>query len=94
MGKVNLSMGLLDLIVMVQTYKKLIIRESLFNKAHGLEGKDWHEETERYFNNIDNSILQQYGLVKNIVSYEKVINYKVTSEMLKTEADKLSRFQF
>lgn len=95
MGKIKMSAGLLDLIIMVQAYKKLIICEGIFNETHKTgEKKDWYKETEKYYHNIDNDILKEYGLSKNIISYERVIGYKVTEEMMSTLFEDLSKFEF
>jgi len=95
MNKIKMSAGLLDLIIMVQTHKQLIIRESIFHNEHGTKiKKDWRKDTEKYYNNIDSNILKQYGLSKNIASYEKVISYKVTPKMTATEIHHLDKFEF
>lgn len=95
MDKVKMSSGLLDLILMVQAYKQLIICEGIFNETHKTgEKKDWYKETEKYYHNIDNDILKRYGLSKNIISFERVMGYKVTDEMMSTLSDELNKFEF
>jgi len=95
MSKVSMNSGLLDLILMMQAHKKLIVRESIFNDTHGTKiKKDWYKDTQKYYYNIDGDILRLYGLSKNIISFEKVIAYKVTPEMMDTDIHKLDKFEF
>jgi len=93
--KIQMSKGLLSLIIMVQEYRKHLINESIFRADHGIVKEvNWIKETEKYYCNIDSNILSRYGLSKNILSFEKVINFKVTAEMLKTESAELGKFTF
>jgi hypothetical protein len=92
--EVNLSEGLLSLIVMVQRYQKLLIYEKIFKEQHNLDSEtDWNEKTQKYFNSIDSSILEKYGLCKNKISFECVMEFKITPEMLETELKDLHKFK-
>jgi len=95
MDKINMNSGLLDLILMVQAHKILIVRESMFHDAHGTKiKKDWYKDTQKYYYDIDGNILKLYGLSKNIISFEKVIAYKITPGMMETDIHKLDKFEF
>lgn len=92
--KIKMSSGLLDLLAMVHAYKKYLTSELMFRETHGLEPeKDWYTKTEKFYNSIDNSILNQYGLCKNKVSFKVVVNFIITPEILSTEYDKLDKFE-
>jgi|GEM_PF-1201336 len=93
-NKIKMSEGLLDLIIMVQDYRKLLISEMMFKVAHDLpHEKDWYTQTQKYFNSIDDSILNKYGLCKNNISFEVVTRFKVTQEILSTDRKYLSKYE-
>ncbi|MCA1064665.1 hypothetical protein QTG56_23945 (plasmid) [Rossellomorea sp. AcN35-11] len=88
--KVPLTEGLLNLIIMVQDHKEFLLSKSQFENSHFSKSKvDWHKETMEFFNSLDNEVLEKYGLSKNLLSYEKVIHFKVTPEMRATTFSKL-----
>ena len=93
-NKIKMSEGLLDLIIMVQDYRKLLISEMSFKKAHNLPcEKDWYSRTQAYFNSIDDSVLNQYGLCKNHISFDAVTRFEMTKEMLSTKMEDLGKFK-
>jgi hypothetical protein len=94
MNRIKMSESLLNFILMIQTYRLLKIRESEFNIQQGLPNADWYEETKKYYNSVDSSVLAQYGLSKNIASYMKILDYKITDEMMNTEVHEVSKFEF
>lgn len=93
--RVPLTEGLLHLIIMVQEYQQFIMSQSQFNVAHGKEGINWMEKSERFFNDIGDEILSQYNLSTNKISFQKVTEFRVTDEMENTEYSELpEKFTF
>lgn len=83
---------LLDLIVMIQDYKRWKISEGVFND-HFRKKSDWYEETKRYYSSIPSEYLAKLGLKKNIQDFEKVLNYPVTCEMLNATEEELEQME-
>lgn len=95
MENVQMTEELLDLILMVQAYKKFLIEKMQFEQTTlGSSQIDWYKDTQTFFNSLDNQVLEKYGLKKNILSFEKVIHFKVTEEMMTAEASALGKFFF
>ena len=94
-NKIKMSIGLINLLVMVHSHKQFLINENMFKQSHNLPcDKDWYPKTQKFFNAIDDAILNKYGLCKNINSFDAVLDFKITAEMLNTEADELDKFEF
>lgn len=92
--RVKLSEGLLCMLIMVQDYRRLMIDEHMFKESHGIaDNYDWYRDTQKYFNNIADEILERYSLCKNIHSFELVLGFMVTDEMRSTQSDELSKFE-
>lgn len=80
---------------MVQSFKNALISEYQFRKVHALESDAvWVEKTKTFYNNIDQKILDLYGLKKNNISFEKVLYYPITEEIISTEEKDLNKFEF
>lgn len=93
--KIPLTYGLLSLIIMVQEYRKFKINESLFKSSHYLERTNYEKEVEIFFNSIGEDILSKYGLSTNKISYNRVIEFNITDEMLITYTNELpEKFSF
>lgn len=92
---IPMTSELLDLIIMVQDFRKFKVSEAMFKKSHGIEITDYDKEVETFYNSISDTILNKYGLSTNKISFRHVINFKVTEEMLITEAHLLAeKFDF
>ena len=87
---------ILSIIEMVQSYKRFILQENMFYGSIGKPElqKNCYEETRKYFNSIDPQALRNNGLSTNIISFEKVLDFRVTDEMLGTEYKDLGKFKF
>ena len=90
----KLNRGLLELIIMVQDYKKYVASKNAYNQAHGLSELNWYHETEMFYYAIDKEILNKYGLLRNLASFEKVYNFVVTDEIMNTNYGELGKFIF
>lgn len=92
--KIRMSSGLLDLLVMVQDYRKFLLSEIMYKEAHDIPAeKDWFSKTQAFFNSIDNQILNKYGLCKNKISFDVVLGFIITPEMLATKYEELDKFE-
>lgn len=86
----TLTKELLDVILVVQSFKAYKMRESriLNNKL------DWFKQTERYYYDLPAELLSKIGLKKNMYDFEKVLSFKITDKVLRTECDQLAQFNF
>lgn len=84
-GTHPLTKGLLSLIVMVQTYQDFIISRSGFQEDHGGKKIDWHAEVREFFFGLDDTHLRKYGLSRNEMSLDAVLNYRITDEIMHTD---------
>lgn len=92
---IPMTSELLDLIIMVQDFRKFKVSEAIFKKSHGLEVKNYDKEVELFYNSIGDTILNKYDLSTNKISLRHVLNFKITNEMLTTEAHLLpEKFDF
>ncbi|MFS1518538.1 hypothetical protein V1503_19055 [Bacillus sp. SCS-151] len=90
--KVPMTEGLLDLLCMIHDYKQFMISKSLFEKFHKIEPNvKWYDETEKFFNSLDSDVLCKYELFKNKISFIKVINFKITDDMMSTLSEDLPK---
>jgi len=96
MKKTKLTAQILNLVIMVQDYKRAIHSQNLFYNLIGKTEliKDTYEESKDFFNNIGNDVLKEMGLSTNLISFEKVMDFKVTKEMTETLYDDLGKFDF
>lgn len=91
-GEVRLNPELLDLILLVQSYRRFKRNEIIMFGNISTDCAD--EMTRYYFNKLPEELLSRYGLKRNLISYEKVINFHITKEMMETEMSKLDKFVF
>lgn len=78
---IKMTRKLLDLIILIQEFKKHIVNENFFYDLN----MDSYELTKQYYNNIDEDILKDLGLSKNNMSFEYVLYFKITDELMKKE---------
>jgi len=86
----QLNADLLNLILLVQSYKNLKIDESIFLKKES----NWQRETERYYYSLGKKTLGKLGLNTSKHCFERVLDYQVTNKMLSAESNELSKFTF
>ncbi len=93
-----LTAGTIDLIMVIKQYREFKQHEAAFNKAHRIQQIDVDREVEKYFNRLDADVLYKYGLTRNRLSLNKVLNFEITNDMmyaLMNAPDELpQRFEF
>lgn len=85
-----LTKDLLNLIILIQSYKYLIVSENVVFKTN----RDWYSETKMYYYSINKEILNNIGISTNNYDFENILGFKITSEMMSSKYDELSRFEF
>jgi glutaredoxin-related protein len=90
----RLNYDALNIIVAVQRLRSFMIADSAIREAAGQEAPSWFKSAESYYSEIPDCVMNVAGLHKNRSDFEKVLNFKITDEMLKTNHNKLSQFEF
>jgi hypothetical protein len=90
----RLNYDTLNLIVAVQRLRSFMIADSAIREAAGQETPSWFKSAESYYSEIPDCVMKVAGLHKNRSDFEKVLNYQVTDEILKTNHNQLLRFEF
>jgi hypothetical protein len=85
---------MLNVILAVQRLRSFMIVDSAIREAAGQESPSWFKTADAYYSEIPDSVMKVAGLHKNRSDFEKVLAFQVTDEMLKTNHNKLSRFEF
>lgn len=76
-----LTAGIIDLVMMIKQYREFKQHEAAFNKAHRIQPIDADREVERFYNRLDADTLYQYGLTRNRLSLNKVLNFEITEDI-------------
>ncbi|WP_114947262.1 hypothetical protein [Microvirga calopogonii] len=90
----RLNYDTLNIIVAVQRLRSFMIADSAIREAAGQENPSWFKSAESYYSEIPDCVMKVAGLHNNRSDFEKVLNFEVTDEMLKTNHNKLSIFEF
>lgn len=92
----ELNAQILNLVCMVQSYEKSISNQNMFYNLIGKKEmiKDSWKETEKFYNAIGTDILKTMELSTNIISFEKVMHFRVINEMTSSLYDDLGKFKF
>lgn len=90
----TLNYDMLNVILAVQRLRSFMIVDSAIREAAGQESPGWFRTADAYYSKIPDSVMKVAGLHKNRSDFEKVLAFQVTDEMLKTNHNKLSRFEF
>ena len=86
-----LNRSKLDLILTVQDYAKFKRHEARMLEKD-LRVYDWYKDTEKFYNDIPQEILDKSEYRKNTVSFENILFYKVTDEIMSCEEKDLGKF--
>jgi len=89
----RLNYDTLNIIVAAQRLRSFMIADSAIREAAGQESPSWSKSAESYFSEIPDCVMKVAGLHKNRSDFEKVLNFNVTDEMLKTNHNSLSQFE-
>ncbi len=90
----RLNYDMLNVVLAVQRLRSFMIADSSIREAAGQETPSWLKSAESYYSEIPDCVMKVAGLHKNRSDFEKVLNFQVTDEMLKTNQNKLSQFEF
>jgi hypothetical protein len=90
----RLNYDTLNIILAVQRLRSFMIADSAIREAAGQETPSWFKSAESYYSEIPDCVMKVAGLHKNRSDFEKVLNFQVTDEILKTNHNKLSQFEF
>jgi glutaredoxin-related protein len=90
----RLNYDTLNIIVAVQRLRSFMIADSAIREAAGQETPSWFKSAESYYSEIPDCVMKVAGLHKNRSDFEKVLAFEVTDEMLKTNHNRLSQFEF
>ena len=92
-GPRPLTKGLLFLICMMQDHGKFLNSQAICMSYHTpkLCGPRTWQVLERTFYDLPDKMLAKHGLAKNKVSFDAVMNFEVTKEMLVTNYNWLPR---
>ncbi|MFC1459376.1 hypothetical protein ACETIH_22275 [Microvirga arabica] len=90
----RLNYDALDIILAVQHLLSFMIADGAIRETAGQETPSWFRSAEAYHPEIPDCVMKIACLHKNCSDFEKVLNFQVTDEMLNTNQNKLSRFEF
>lgn len=90
----RLNYDALNIILAVQRFRGFVIADNAIREAAGQETPSWFRSAEAYYSEIPDCVMNVAGLHKNRSDFEKVLNFQVTDEMLKTNHKRLSQFEF
>jgi glutaredoxin-related protein len=90
----RLNYDTLNIILAVQRLRSFMIADSAIREAAGQETPSWFKSAESYYSEIPDCVMKVAGLHKNRSDFEKVLNFQVTDEILKTNHNRLSQFEF
>jgi hypothetical protein len=90
----RLNYDTLNIIVAVQRLRSFMIADSAIREAAGRESPSWFKSAESYYSDIPDCVMKIAGLHKNRSDFEKVLNFQITNEILETNHNQLSRFEF
>ena len=63
-GKIKLSKGLLELILMVQSYMRYLMKAYHFQKSHYLEhNNNWREKSDYYFSLPSGAVIKDFKII-------------------------------
>lgn len=94
----NLNRTLLSIICAVQDCKAYEISKSTlesckyeapYNLQHNY---DWHGNVEKYFYSIDDVLMKKAGIVKNTITFERILSCVIPEEAYDTEYCDLGQF--
>lgn len=89
----ELNENILNVILTIQYYAKFKRAEArTLNK--NLSVYNWVEDVEKYYYNIPDEIIDSMNLKKNKIDFYRVLDYKVTDEIMNTNAEELNKFDF
>jgi len=90
----RLNYDTLNIILAVQRLQSFMIADSAIREAAGQGSPSWFKSAESYYSEIPDCVMKVAWLHKNRSDFEKVLGFQVTDEMLKTNHNLLSRFEF
>ena len=90
----RLNYDALNIILAVQRLRSFMIADGAIREAAGQETPSLFKSAESYYSEIPDCVMKMACLHKNQSDFEKVLAFQVTDEMLKTNHNKLSRFEF
>lgn len=91
-NRIVMEMELLKLIMLVQSFKQYKSQE--ISLLGNVNKEDVEIYTQEYYNNLPEELLAKYNLKKNLWSFEKVLHYKVTTQMMNVEESELRQYEF
>lgn len=71
----------LNLIILMQSYQYFLVSEDMFNNNE----RNYLNELWRYFLTIDKDILKELGYSHNNKSFNDILNFEVTDELMNSE---------
>lgn len=91
-----LNEGKLNIILAVQKFKEYKYNEEILLKDNESSKPklDLYKATLEYYNSLPQDILEKEGLTKCVSDFEKVLNFKVTDEIMESEMYQLWKHKF
>ncbi|EIM30375.1 hypothetical protein [Microvirga lotononidis] len=90
----SLNYDMLNIVLAVQRRRSFMIADSAIREPAGQESPSWFKSVESYYSEVPDCVMKVAGLHKNRSDFEKVLNFEVTDQMLTTNHNKLSQFEF
>ncbi|WP_262300218.1 hypothetical protein [Microvirga sesbaniae] len=90
----RLNYDTLNIIVAAQRLRSFRIADGVIREAAGKDAPSWFKSAKSYYSEIPDCVMKVAGLHKNRSDFEKVLNFNVTDETLKTNHNKLFGFEF
>ncbi|MCQ4924918.1 hypothetical protein NE686_17585 [Tissierella carlieri] len=90
----KLNRTLLSIILALQDCKQFELSKYLLDKCKDENVScKWHENVEKYFFSIDDSLMSNAGIGKNAHTFERILSCKVPDEVYDIEYCDLRKFE-
>ena len=96
MKTVPLNEQILSIVLMVQSYHNFIREEGMYFQSIKRPDrcKNAFYDVKDFYESLDSEVLCQNGLSKNRMSFEKVLYFPVTKDMMNASREELGKFNF